>query len=209
MYLRLEKLNLNNKKRINGTQKGLSNTILPSISTTNQTNHRHFPSNQNNLHFSCIERNILMKNHFDINKKICSVKHSNKDLEKKRRRIIQKSTGSLNLSYKLITPLSNKNENNQPQTINLIFSKKLSNPSSNNPQPKEKKNDMFLTKIGFDYQKPTKISKGNDIKELLKQIQLTKEQINKEQIDIFNIIQSTKDTHETINYISKYKGKWI
>ena len=68
---------------------------------------------------------------------------------------------------------------------------------------------MFLTKIGFDYQKPVKYTKGNDIKELVKQIELTKEQISKEQIDLRNIIQSTKDTHESINYISKYKGKWI
>lgn len=209
MYLRLEKLNLNNKKGINNTQAGLSNIILPSISTSKQINHRHFASNQNNSHFFRVDRNILMKSHFDINRnQINSIQHTNRELEKKRRRIYQKSTGSLNLSSKLISPLSNKNENNQPQTINIIFSKNFSKPS-NNLQPKEKNNDMFLTKIGFDYQKPVKITKGNDIKELLKQIELTKEQISKEQIDLRNIIQSTKDTHESINYISKYKGKWI
>ena len=66
MYLRLEKLNLNNKKRINNTQAGLSNIILPSISNSKQINHRHFASNQNNSHFFRVDRNILMKSHLLI-----------------------------------------------------------------------------------------------------------------------------------------------
>ena len=71
---------------------------------------------------------------------------------------------------------------------------------------------MFLTKVGFRNKSVSiKRNKGsdNELKELMRTLRMTKWQISKEQLDLQDIMKSTKDTHEKITYLTKYGSKWV
>ena len=221
MYLRLEKLNLLNKSKNHikqNTQQIPSSYVLPSISTTKKLKGRMSNSNNNYAYFHQYSKNLISTNKiplYNLTTKdfFSQAPKSNRNAPK------QNNHYSFN-SNSLIKPsVSNKflpnnysviknatAEENKIQTINIIFG------DNKEKDPQKKEDTMFLTKVGFRNKSMSiKRNKGsdNELKELMRTLRMTKEQISKEQLDLQDIMKSTKDTHDKITYLTKYGSKWV
>ena len=219
MYLRLEKRNLFTKSKNHikqNTQQIPSNYVLPSISTTKKLKGR--MSNNNFAYFHQYSKNFIPVNKIPLYN--LTTKDFFTQAPKSNRNDFKSNNHFSFNSNSLIKPsVSNKflpnnysviknttDEENKIQTINIIF-------GDNKKKETQKKEDtMFLTKVGFRNKSVSiKRNKGsdNELKELMRTLRMTKEQISKEQLDLQDIMKSTKDTHEKITYLTKYGSKWV
>ena len=214
MYLRLEKRNLLTKSKNHikqNTQQIPSNYVLPSISTTKKLKGR--MSNNNFAYFHQYSKNFIPANKIPLYN--LTTKDFFTQAPKSNRNDFKSNNHFSFNSNSLIKPsVSNKflpnnysviknttDEENKIQTINIIFG-----------DNKTKEDTLFLTKVGFRNKSVSiKRNKGsdNELKELMRTLRMTKEQISKEQLDLQDIMTSTKDTHEKITYVTKYGSKWV